>query len=122
MDLSTYLKQPGYYYTKDLTIRNPYVYNEAISTELVYALYLLEKRIDNLVLSIPAGQRTSKTEIQQFFKFNRNNSSNTIDIVVKNLNITNQTIREQIKTSILAEAGNFVPTGVTINDIVFRDY
>ncbi len=122
MDLSTYLKQPGYYYTKDLTIRNPYVYNEAISTELVYSLYLLEKRIDNLVLSMPAGQRTSKTEIQQFFKFNRNNSSNTIDIVVKNLNITNQTIRDQIKTSILAEAENFVPTGVTINDIVFRDY
>ena len=122
MDLSTYLKQPGYYYTKDLTIRNPYVYNEAISTELVYALYLLEKRIDDLVLSIPAGQRTSKTEIQQFFKFNRNNSSNTIDIVVKNLNITDQPIREQIKASILAEAGNFIPTGVTINDIVFRDY
>ena len=122
MDLSTYLKQPGYYYSKDLTIRNPFVYNEAIDTELVYSLYLLEKRIDDIVLSIPAGQRTSKTEIQQFFKFNRTNSSNTIDIVVKNLNITDPIIREQIKTSILAEARNFAPTGVTINDIVFKTY
>jgi len=122
MDLSTYLKQPGYYYTKDLIVRNPFVYNEAIDTELVYALYLLEKRIDDIVLSLPAGQRTSKTEIQQFFKFNRHNSSNTIDIVVKNLNITDPIVREQIKTSILAEVGNFVPTGITINDIVFKDY
>lgn len=122
MDLATYLKQPGYYYTKDLTIRNPFVYNEAIDTELVYSLYLLEKQIDNLVLSIPAGQRTSKTEIQQFFKFNRNNSSNTIDIVVRNLNITDPSIREQIKMSILAEANDFTPSGITINDIVFKDY
>ena len=90
--------------------------------ELVYSLYLLEKQIDNLVLSIPAGQRTSKTEIQQFFKFNRNNSSNTIDIVVRNLNITDSSIREQIKMSILAEANDFTPAGITINDIVFKDY
>lgn len=122
MDLSTYLKQPGYYYTKNLTVRNPYVYNRAIDTELVYALYLLEKRVDDIVLSLPAGQRTSKTEIQQFFKFNRNNSSNLIDIVVKNLNITDPIVREQIKTSILAEAKDFAPVGVTINDVVFKDY
>jgi hypothetical protein len=41
---------------------------------------------------------------------------------VKNLNITDPVIREQIKTSILAEARNFAPVGVTINDIVFKDY
>ena len=122
MDLSTYLKQPGYYYTKDLTIRNPFIYDRAIDTELVYALYLVQQKLDNIVLSLPAGQRTSKTEIQQFFKFNRNNSSNHIDIVVRNLNITDATIREQIKTSILAEAKEFTPVGVTINDIVFKDY
>jgi len=122
MDLSTYLKQPGYYYSKDLTISNPFIYNEAISTELVYALYLLEKKIDDIVLSIPAGQRTSKTEIQQFFKFNRTNSSKNIDIVVRNLKITDEAVREQIKTSILAEANSFAPVGVKINDIHFKTY
>ena len=122
MDLSTYLKQPGYYYCKDLTIKNPYIYNEAISTELVYALFLLEKKVDDIVLSIPAGQRTSKTEIQQFFKFNRTNSSNSIDIVVRNLKITDEAVREQIKTSILAEANSFAPVGVKINDVIFKTY
>lgn len=122
LDLSTYLKQPGYYYTKNLIIKNPYIYNSAINTELVYALYLLDKRVDDIVLSIPAGQRTSKAEIQQFFKFNRTNSSNHIDVVVRNLNITDTAVREQIKTSILAEARSFAPVGVTINDVVFKDY
>lgn len=122
LDLSTYLRQPGYYYTKDLTIKNPFIYNRAIDTELVYAIYLSTKQVDDLVLSIPAGQRTSKTEIQQFFKFNRTNSSNHIDIVVRNLNITNVAVRDQIKTSILAEAKSFAPVGVKINDVVFKDY
>jgi len=122
LDLATYLRQPGYYYTKDLTIKNPFIYDRAIDTELVYALYLFEKRVDDIVLSIPAGQRTSKTEIQQFFKFNRTNSSNHIDIVVRNLNITDTDVRDQIKTSILAEAKSFAPVGVKINDVVFKDY
>ena len=122
LDLSTYLKQPGYYYTKDLTVRNPFIYDRAIDTELVYALYLFEKKIDDIVLSIPAGQRTSKTEIQQFFKFNRTNSSNHIDVVVRNLNITDTAVRDQIKTSILAEANSYAPVGVKINDVKFLDY
>lgn len=122
LDLSTYLRQSGYYYTKDLTVKNPFIYDRAIDTELVYALYLFEKKIDDIVLSLPAGQRTSKTEIQQFFKFNRTNSSNHIDIVVRNLNITDEDVRAQIKTSILAEAKSFAPVGVKINDVKFLDY
>ena len=122
MDLASYLKQAGYYYAKDLTVKNPFVYNKAISTEQVYALYLSTKQVDDIVLSIPAGQRTSKTEIQQFFKFNRTNSSNNIDIVVRNLNITDVAVRDQIKTSILAEAQSFAPVGVKINDVKFLDY
>jgi len=122
LDLATYLKQSGYYYTSDLDIKNPFIYNRAIDTELVYALYLFEKKIDDIVLSIPAGQRTSKTEIQQFFKFNRTNSSNHIDVVVRNLNITDVTVRDQIKTSILAEAKSFAPVGVKINDVKFLNY
>ena len=122
MDLATYLKQPNYYYSNDLTIRNPFIYNEAIDTELVYALFLLEKKVDDIVLSLPAGQRTSKTEIQQFFKFNRTNSSKNIDIVVRNLKITDEAVREQIKASILAEASSFAPVGVKINDVIFKTY
>lgn len=122
LDLATYLRQPQYYYSKDLTIRNPYVYDRAIDTELVYALYLSSKQVDDIVLSIPAGQRTSKTEIQQFFKFNRTNSSNLVDIVVRNINITDEATRGSIKASILAEASKVVPVGVKINDIKFIDY
>tara|TARA_R110000765_G_scaffold20710_3_gene53558 strand:+ start:2297 stop:5623 length:3327 start_codon:yes stop_codon:yes gene_type:complete len=122
LDLATYLKQPNYYYCKDLIVRNPFVYDKAISTEQVYALYLSTKQVDDIVLSLPGGQRTSKTEIQQFFKFNRTNSSNLVDIVVRNLNMTDETTRGSIKASILSEASKFVPVGVKINDIKFVDY
>ena len=122
LDLATYLKQPNYYYSKDLTVRNPLIYDRAISTEEIYAIYLSSKDVDDITLSLPGGQRTSKTEIQQFFKFNRHNSSNLIDVVVRDLNITNTEVRDQIKTSILAEAKQFLPVGTKINNITFIDH
>tara|TARA_B110000858_G_scaffold10120_1_gene10519 strand:- start:9731 stop:10912 length:1182 start_codon:yes stop_codon:yes gene_type:complete len=122
LDLATYLRQPNYYYSKDLTVRNPLIYDRAISKEEIYAIYLSSKDVDDITLSLPGGQRTSKTEIQQFFKFNRHNSSNLIDVVVRDLNITNTEVRDQIKTSILAEAKQFLPVGTKINNITFIDH
>jgi len=122
LDLATYLKQPKYYYSKDLIVRNPFIYDRPISTEEIFAIYLSTKEVDDITLSLPGGQRTSKTEIQQFFKFNRNNSSNLVDIVVKDLNLTSLALRDQIKTSILAEAKQFLPVGTKINNITFIDH
>ena len=122
MFIRVLLKQSKYYYSKDLIVRNPFIYDRAISTEEIFAIYLSTKDIDDITLSLPGGQRTSKTEIQQFFKFNRNNSSNLIDIVVRDLNLTNSSVRDQIKTSILAEAKQFLPVGTKINNITFIDH
>lgn len=119
LDLSTYLKQPGYYYTRNLRLKNFYVYNTAASTSLVYALTLINTNIDELVLSIPSGQRNNKTTIDRFYKFGRPNSSNKIDIVVNNLEITDEETLSQIKISILDEAEDFLPAGVHINSIKF---
>ena len=40
LDLATYLRQPNYYYSKDLTVNNPLIYDRAISKEEIYAIYL----------------------------------------------------------------------------------
>jgi hypothetical protein len=119
IDLSTYLKQPGYYYVKDLTISNIYVYNKSASKELIYALNLLTNRVDELVLSLPHGQRNNKATIERFYKLGRHNSSNKIDIVVNNFDITDSDIQEQIKLNILEDAANILPAGVEINNIKF---
>lgn len=122
LDLATYLRQPEYFYTKDMEIKNLFIYDRAISTTLVYALYLLEQKVDDIVLSLPAGQRVNKTQIERYFKFGRNNSSNSIDIVIKDLTITDEDVLSQIKTSILSEASSILPIGTTINDIKFINY
>ena len=119
VDLSTYLKQPGYYYVKDLTVSNLYVYNKSASKELIYALNLLNGSIDDLVISLPHGQRNNKATIERFYKLGRHNSSNKIDIVVNNFNITDTDIQNQIRLNILEDASNILPTGIEINNIKF---
>ena len=121
-DLATYLKQPEYFYSKDMQVKNLFVYDRAISTTLVYALYLLEQKVDDIVLSLPAGQRVNKTQIEKYFKFDRHNSSNSIDIVIRDLSITDESVRSQIRTSILSEASSILPVGTNINDIKFKNY
>ena len=121
-DLATYLRQPEYFYTKDMQVKNLFVYDRAISTTLVYALYLLEQKVDDIVLSLPAGQRVNKTQIEKYFKFDRHNSSNSIDIVIRDLSITDESVRSQIRTSILSEASSILPVGTKINDIKFKNY
>lgn len=122
LDLSTYLKQPGYYYINDLELKNINIFDKAVDTNTIYALYLQGKQIDDLVLSIPYSQRNNKTQIDRFFKLGRYNSSKNIDIVVKNLNLTNDDIKSQIRTNILNESKDILPVGVKINDIQFKDY
>ena len=105
-----------------MEIKNLFIYDRAINTTLVYALYLLEQKIDDIVLSIPAGQHANKTQIERYFKFGRHNSSNSIDIVVKDLPITDKETISELKTSILAEASSILPIGTKINDIKFINY
>ena len=122
LDLSTYIRQPGYYYIKDLELKNITVFDKAVDTNTIHALYLQDKHIDDLVISMPCSQRNNKIQIERFFKLGRYNSSQNIDIVVKNLNITDEVIRSQIKTNILNESKDILPVGIKINEIQFKDY
>ena len=122
IDLATYLRQPGYYFTKDFRIKNLFIYNRPVSNDTVAALTLLGKKIDQLVLSMPAGQRNNLEQVERFFKFSQTNSSKLIDIYIKNLNITNIDFRNNIINNILAQATSLLPIGVAINNINFVDY
>lgn len=122
VDLATYLQQPGAFYIKDLYIKNFFLYNKAIQDDEVVALNLYRKPINDVVLSIPCGQRNNMEEIERYFKYSGGGSSGTINIYLNNLNIQNQTFRNNIKNIILQEAKNTLPTGVSINDIKFINY
>ena len=122
-DLATYLRQPGYYFIRGLKVRNLVIYNRAITDDEVYALNLYGESINDLVLSVPAGQRNNIEEIERYFKFAPvGTSSKKVNIYVKNSGITDETLQNNIKNIILADAQATLPVGATINDIQFIDF
>lgn len=123
VDLATYLQQPGYYYSKDLTLRNMFIYDRPLSDEEVLAINIFGKDIDEIILSIPAGQRNNIEEIERYFKFSPiNSNSKKINIYIKNSGITNSDLKNNIKALILKDAVSILPVGVGINDIQFLDF
>jgi hypothetical protein len=122
-DLATYLNQPGYYFIRNLKLRNFIIYNRAITNDEVYALNLYGESINDLILSIPAGQRNNLEEIERYFKFAPvAASSKKINIYIKNSSITEEGMQNNIKNLILSEARSALPVGATINDIQFIDF
>jgi hypothetical protein len=122
VDLATYLNQPGAFYTTNLKINNFFMFDKAINDDEVIALSLYNKPINTLILSIPAGQRNNIEEIERYFKFGSVSSSKSVDIVIKNLNITDASFRADVERSIREQAESVIPVGVSINNITFENY
>jgi hypothetical protein len=121
-DLATFLSQPGYYFIDGISIKNLYIFDRATSDDLTFALNTVGTQIDDIVLSIPCGQRNNIEEIQRLFKYGSISSSNLINIYVKNSGIVDQTLQSNIKSTILQQSTNLLPAGVKINDIKFIDF
>lgn len=123
IDLATYLNQPGYYFINNLRLKNLFIYDKAIKDSEIIALNIFGESINDIILSIPAGQRNNMEEIERYFRFSPNaSSSNKINIYLKNLGINNQDIKNNIKNLIMQEASTLLPAGVGINDIQFIDF
>lgn len=122
-DLATYLKQPGYYYQNNTQLKNVFIYNRPLSDDEILSLNVYDTPIDDVVLSIPAGQRNNIEEIIQYFKFRaKDSSSKKINVYIKNTGITDDTLKSNIKNLILQESTSILPIGVNINDIQFVDF
>lgn len=122
-DLASYLRQPGYYYSTDIKVKNLFIYDRPLRDDEILALDIYDTPINDLVLSVPAGQRNNIEEIERYFKLvPKNSSSKDINIYVKNTGITNIDMQNNIKNIILQESSAILPLGVNINDIQFIDY
>jgi hypothetical protein len=122
IDLATYLKQPGQYFIKDTIIRNFLFFNKVLNDTEIYAINMFGKAIDELVLSIPAGQRNNTEEIERLFRFSQTSSSKVIDINIKNLKVEDTDFRQNIINDIMSQARSLLPAGVYINNINFIDF
>lgn len=122
-DLATYLKQPGYYYLNNTKLKNIFLYDRSLKDDEILALNMFDTPINDLVLSIPAGQRNNIEEIERYFKFRtKDSSSKKINVYVKNTSIYDTDMQNNIKNLILQESASILPLGVNINDIQFIDF
>ncbi len=122
-DLASYLRQPGYYYLSNTRLKNFFIYDRPLDNDEILALNIYDTKINDLVLSIPAGQRNNIEEIERYFKYKvKDSSSKKINIYVKNMGIDNIDMKNNIKKLILDETKAILPIGVNINDIQFIDF
>jgi len=122
IDLATYLKQPGQYFINKTRVRNFLFYDKVLNDTEIYAVNMFGKVIDDIVLSIPAGQRNNTEEIERFFRFSQTSSSKLIDINIKNLRVEDSEFRQNIVNEILYQSKSLLPAGVHINNINFTDF
>jgi hypothetical protein len=80
--------------------------------------------IQDITISLPCGQRNLTDTIATVNSIGTNlkHRSNVVDINVKNLNIEDSSITEQVRTLLLNNITSSLPETATINDVNFINY
>ena len=80
--------------------------------------------IQDITISLPCGQRNLTDTIATVNSIGTNlkHRSNVVDINVKNLNIQDSSITEQVRTLLLNNITSSLPETTTINDVNFINY
>jgi hypothetical protein len=116
------LNQKDRYIIDNCRIKQFKIYDKAIDDD--HARYLVYNgiKMGELVASIPCGQRNEIEQIERIFSFNVPGSkSNSVNIVIKNSDVTNTAIQNQIKDVIVDRLQKTLPATTRINQIVFKD-
>ena len=107
-------------------IGNLYLSLRPLSTEEELAAIFNQNldKVQDITISLPCGMRNLTDTIATVNSINTNlkNKSNVIDINVKNLNINDDSITDEVKNILLDNIRATVPETTTINDINFIDY
>jgi hypothetical protein len=81
-------------------------------------------QVQDISVSLPCGMRNLTDTIKTVNSINTNlkNKSNVVDINVKNLNIKETSITEEVKNILMTNILNSLPKTTNINNINFLDY
>ena len=93
--------------------------------EEITAVFLQNlNEIQDITISLPCGQRNLTDTIKTVNSIGTNlkHRSNVVDINVKNLNIQDSSITEEVKTMLLNNITSSLPETTTINDVNFTNY
>jgi len=119
--LEKYLNQQNYYYINNSSIKQFKLYNKALNNNEID--FLVYKGIDmkDLIVSLPCDQRNELDGIERQFKLDTTgNKSNKVNIIIKNSQVTNATLQNELKNIISEKLKKVLPITTTINNIEFR--
>lgn len=120
--LPQHLKQTKNYMLNNCSIKNFKLYDKAISNDEIKFLLIENYGSSDLVASLPVGHRNEVEQIERTFTVNTpGNKSNKINVIIKNSNINNEIIKQNVKNTILEKINKILPAGVTVNDVVFKN-
>ena len=117
------LNQHNYYFTDNCRMRQFKLYNKVLTDNEIRLHTYNGIDIPDVVTSIPCGQRSEIEQIDRFFNLNVPGAkSNNVNVIIKDSNITNTQLQEQLKQVILKKLKKVLPATTNVNDIVFKDY
>jgi hypothetical protein len=121
ISLSEYLNQPNYYYVDNAKLKQFKIYKRALTdNEIDFHVYNGSK-MEDLVVSLPCGQRNELDGIDRQFKLDTIGSkSNSINIIIKNSQITNDFIKSKMRDVLIEKLTKVLPINTKINNIEFR--
>jgi hypothetical protein len=123
LTLDKFVGIPGYNVLRNATIDNLKVYSTGVTDLQQHAVLLNNVDISPINITLPCGQRNSIEEIQTLFKFTQPYSkSNKVNVIVKNANINNSDLEQEIASNIHNNLQDILPADVDINNISFINY
>jgi|TARA_R110002020_G_scaffold137052_4_gene305732 hypothetical protein len=109
-----------------IAIDNVYLSLEPLNEneQLAFLLRSNLNDIQDITISLPCGMRNLTDNINLVNSINTNlkHKSNVVDINIKNLNITNESIQDEVKNIVLTNINNAIPKTTNINDVKFINY
>ena len=120
--LDKYLNQSGYYYCDNFSVDQFKMYNKALTDNEVNFAILQNVGVDDLIVSLPTGQRNGLDEIERQFKLDvTGNKSNKFNIIVKNSGIVNPLLQQQMSEILKEKLSKYIPATSEIYNIEFRN-
>lgn len=119
--LGFYTKQPLYYFTNKIDVKNLYWYNQALSYYDMLLFVKLNYPISDLRFELPTGKRNFVETIQQFFKFKVPGfKSNYFNVHIVNLPVTG-VLKTQLDSTFIEVINRNKPGYTQLNTITYHE-
>lgn len=119
--LGFYTKQPTYYFTNEINMKNFHWYNQALSYYDMLLFVKLNYPISDIRFELPTGKRNFVETIQQFFKFKIPGfKSNYFNVHIVNLPVTG-TLQTQLNSTFIDVINRNKPGYTQLNTITYHE-